>query len=111
MTAVIDWASNLARGIAAAATGTAAQASKPERRARQRRARSRKTALKLAAVAAIHGRSRLAAPGPPAQLPVSRTYLHHAILALIRSTFAGRARCGSPRYPQRPAIAVYGWRR
>lgn len=51
-TADIDWASNLARGIAAAATGTAAQPRKPERKARTRRARPRRTEPKLAAVPA-----------------------------------------------------------
>lgn len=50
----IHWALNLAHGIAAAATGRAAQAKKPERRARTRRARSRKTAPRLAAVAAVN---------------------------------------------------------
>jgi hypothetical protein len=53
-TAGVDWPANLARGIAAAAMGTTAQARKPERRARQRRARLRKTEPRLAAVAAVN---------------------------------------------------------
>ena len=48
----VDWASNLARNIAAAAAGTATLATKPARRARHRRARPRTTKPRLAAVPA-----------------------------------------------------------
>jgi hypothetical protein len=49
----VDWASNLARNIAAAAAGTATRATKPARRARQRRVRPRTTKPRLASVPAL----------------------------------------------------------
>lgn len=50
----VDWASNLARSIAAAATGTAARPSKPKRKASERRTRPRRTRPTLAAVSAVN---------------------------------------------------------
>jgi hypothetical protein len=48
----VDWASNLARSIAAAAAGTATLATKPARRARHRRVRPRTAKHRLTAVPA-----------------------------------------------------------
>ena len=48
--ATIDWAANLARGIAAAAAGTVTRPRQPARSARPRRARARKTTPRLVAV-------------------------------------------------------------
>jgi len=53
-TADIDWVSNLARSIAAAATGTAARPRKPERRARSRRARQRAVVTQRAVLPAVN---------------------------------------------------------
>jgi hypothetical protein len=48
----VDWASNLARNIAAAAAGTATLDAKPTRRPRQRRVHPRRTKPRLTAVPA-----------------------------------------------------------